>query len=92
MFNIILEFTSQNPRTTVFIKLSDIPPLLRIQNINYELRGICSLTGNVSSVGHYKAYCRRVSNSWEIYDDLAVKSIPIKCETTVQCEYLYYTI
>jgi hypothetical protein len=63
IFNIILEFTSQNPRTNVFIKLSDIPPLLRIQNMNYELRGICSLTGDVSSVDHYKTYCRIVNNS-----------------------------
>jgi len=56
--------------------------------VNYELRGICSLTGNISGVGHYKAYCRRLNNNWEIYDDLAVKSIPVKSETIVQCEYI----
>jgi len=85
-------FTSQNPRANVLIKLSDIPPILSVQNMNYELRGICSLTGNISGVDHYKAYCRRLNNNWEIYDDLAVKSIPVKSEIIVQFEYIYYTI
>jgi len=87
-----LGFTSQNPSPKVLIKLSDIPPVLSIENVIYELRGICSFTGNISDVGHYKAYCRRLNNSWEIYDDLAVKPIPVKSETIVPCEYIYYTI
>lgn len=74
------------------IKLSDIPQTLQIKNVNYELRGVCSLSGNISGIGHYKAYCKRNYNIWEMYDDLAVKSIPIKSNTFVQCEYIYYTI
>lgn len=60
--------------TTLKIKLNDVPEILTIGNLNYQLRGITSFVNggelSVTSVGHYKAYCKRIS-SWELYDDLA---------------------
>jgi len=40
--------------------LSEIPSVSTIQNTVYELRGVCSVTGdNLSEVGHYTAHCKR---------------------------------
>ncbi|KAF0753972.1 Uncharacterized protein FWK35_00027409, partial [Aphis craccivora] len=71
-----------NGPTSHIVKLSEIPSVLTIQNTVYELRGVCSFTGgNLSEVGHYTAYCKRSNGSWELYDDLAMKAIPIKNKT-----------
>jgi len=86
-------FLGLNGPTSHIVKLSEIPSVLTIQNTVYELRGVCSFTGgNLSEVGHYTAYCKRSNGSWELYDDLAMKAIPIKNKTLVKCECLYYTI
>lgn len=86
-------FLGLNGPTSHIVKLSEIPSVLTIQNTVYELRGICSFTGgNLSEVGHYTAYCKRSNDSSELYDDLAMKAIPIKNKTLVKCECLYYTI
>lgn len=75
------------------IKLSDIPSIINIQNIFYELRGVCAFSGgDFSSIGHYKAFCKRNQNNWELFDDLELKSIPIKENTVVQCESIFYTV
>lgn len=77
------------------IKLNDIPEILTIDNLNYQLRGITSFDNggelSVTSVGHYKAYCKRIC-SWELYDDLATNSITVNSTTKVSCDYNFYTV
>ena len=81
--------------TTLKIKLNDIPEVLAIDNLSYQLRGITSFVNggelSVSSVGHYKAYCKRIS-SWEVYDDLATNSITLNSMTKVACDFILYTV
>lgn len=74
------------------VKLQDIPQIIHIHSVNYELRGVVSFSECMSNVGHYKAVCRRPNNNWEMYDDLTIKSIPVKSNMQVECEYILYTI
>lgn len=78
------------------IKLCDIPTFLRKSNIIYELRGVISFRRGKNnlrnSVGHYVAYVKRAASSWELFDDLQKKPIPIKNTTIIPCEFLFYTI
>lgn len=64
--------------------------------ITYELRGVISFHQPKSSlrnaIGHYTAYTKRGSQSWELYDDLKIKPIQVKGQTVVPCEFLYYTV
>ncbi|CAI6374998.1 unnamed protein product [Macrosiphum euphorbiae] len=77
------------------MKLKDIPEVLTIENLNYQLRGITSFVNggelSVSSVCHYKDYCKRIS-SWEVYDDLATNSITLNSMTKVACDFIVYTV
>lgn len=56
-------------------------------------RGIFSyINQGQSVVEHYKAYCKRINNSWEVYDDLTIKSKLIKASNEVLCDFILYTI
>ncbi|XP_025192698.1 uncharacterized protein LOC112592766 [Melanaphis sacchari] len=78
------------------IKLSNIPPVLIINDKAFELRGVFCYRQGLSrlrnSVGHYYAYGKRGPNNWEIFDDIRKKSKPIKNSIVAPCEYLVYTI
>jgi len=81
----------------VQVCLDDVPPVITLNNVKYELRGICSHRHGMSrlrtSIGHYQSYCKRTyTNNWELYDDLKFKLMPIKANTMVPCEFLIYTI
>lgn len=80
----------------VNIKLCDIPPIITHSDIIYKLRGIvCYRRGKSklrNSVGHYKAYVKRETNNWELFDDLQKKTIAVKDTSIVSCEFLFYTI
>lgn len=81
----------------VNVCLDDVPSVLTINNIKYELRGICSHRHGLSrlrnSVGHYQSYCKRHHiQNWELYDDMKSKPMPVKYNTRVPCEFLIYTI
>ncbi|KAF0746310.1 USP domain-containing protein [Aphis craccivora] len=88
----IIIYLSTVDTNSIQVKLQKISQLINIQNVNYELRGIVSFSGSMSNVGHYKAVCRRLNDNWETYDDLTIKSIPVKSNVLVECEYILYTI
>lgn len=78
------------------IKLCDIPQVVNLNSISYELRGVIHFHRGRSqlrnAVGHYSAYVRRCGRNWELFDDLKKKPMPIKQSTKVSCELLLYTI
>jgi len=81
----------------VQVCLENVPSVITINNIKYELRGICSHKHGMSRlrhiIGHYQSYCKRNhTNIWELYDDMKSKPIPVKASTRVPCEFLIYTI
>ncbi|XP_016656228.2 uncharacterized protein LOC100569834 [Acyrthosiphon pisum] len=87
---------SSEAATLMKLKLCDIPQILTHSTKNYELRGVlCFYKGKGglrSSVGHYTAYTKRYGRNWELFDDLKKKPIPVKETTTVNCEFLVYTV
>ncbi|CAI6355862.1 unnamed protein product [Macrosiphum euphorbiae] len=78
------------------IKLSNIPPVLIINEKAFELRGVFCYQQGLSrlrnSVGHYNAYGKRGPNNWELFDDTRKKTKPVKNSTVAPCEYLMYSI
>ncbi|CAI6354500.1 unnamed protein product [Macrosiphum euphorbiae] len=78
------------------IKLSNIPPVLIINEKAFELRGVFCYQQGLSrlrnSVGHYYAYGKRGPNNWELFDDTRKKTKPVKNSTVAPCEYLMYSI
>lgn len=80
----------------VLVKLCDLPRILQHNGGTYELKAAinyrqCSNKLR-SSVGHYNAYCKRNDKRWEIMDDLKPKPISVSELTSINCEYLLYTI
>ncbi|CAI6358114.1 unnamed protein product [Macrosiphum euphorbiae] len=81
----------------VQVCLDDVPLVITISNVKYELKGICSHSHGMSRlrqrIGHYQSYCKRTyTTNWELYDDLKSKPMPVKANTRVPCEFLVYTI
>lgn len=78
------------------IKLCDVPQIINLNYISYELRGVIHFRRGKSqlrnTVGHYTAYVKRSNKNWELFDDLKKKPVPIKETTQVSCELLLYTI
>ena len=56
--------------------LGCIPPKLQIKNVTYILGGAIEYIPGV--IGHYVAYCRSISGSWEKRNDLNKKKESIK--------------
>lgn len=85
-------FTGElNENLCVKTKLEHIPQILVINYTNYELREICSFVNNSeSSVGHYKAYCKRAKNVWESYDNLNTTSDGVQSNVEVFCDLIYF--
>ncbi|KAF0708911.1 Uncharacterized protein FWK35_00027913 [Aphis craccivora] len=76
---------SNDAGCTMDIKLCDIPQILNLDSVAYELRGVI----------HYRrarTYVKRCGKNWELFDDLKKKAVPIKETTKVSCELLLYTI
>ncbi|KAF0688727.1 Uncharacterized protein FWK35_00036210, partial [Aphis craccivora] len=67
----------------------DIPQILVYESTTYELRGALHFYKGKSrlrnSVGHYTAYAKRGTHSWELYDDLKKRPIPVKENSTILC-------
>ena len=80
----------------VLINLENVPQIVNVNNVQYHLRGICShaheVNGQINDIGHYRAYCKRNSGNWELYDDQRPKSITINSKTEVPCELSIYSI
>jgi len=78
------------------VRLCDISPVLVCETTTYELRGVIAFRHGKSklrnSIGHYTTYAKRDTKSWELYDDLKIKPVPVKDTTIVPCEFLLYTI
>lgn len=87
---------SSEAATLLKVRLCDIPQILVHETTSYELRGVICFhrgkSGLRRSVGHYTSYTKRYGRNWELFDDLKKKPIPIKETTTVQCEFLVYTV
>jgi ubiquitin C-terminal hydrolase len=101
LLNVILEnITDQNINSEVaqqvLVSLENVPQILKVKNVQYHLRGICShahgLNGQINDIGHYRAYCKRNGGNWELYDDQRTKCVPINSKTVVPCELLIYSI
>jgi len=58
----------------VKMKLCDVPQILIHNSVTYELRGVISFHPGKSklrnTIGHYNAYAKRGTGSWELFDDL----------------------
>lgn len=80
----------------VKIRLCDIPKLLVLKEINYNLRGLASYqlsgTRKRNSIGHYISYLRRENGLWEEANDTKDKIGKISSKTAVNIDILYYTI
>ncbi|KAF0738689.1 UCH domain-containing protein [Aphis craccivora] len=88
---------SSEAATLLKVKLCDIPQILVHETTRYELRRvICFYRGKGNlrrSVGHYTSYTKRYDRNWELFDDLKKNTpIPVKDTTTVDCEFLVYTV
>jgi len=87
---------SNDAGCTMDIKLCDIPQVLNMNSISYELRGVIHFRRGRSllrnTVGHYTAYVKRCGKNWELFDDLKKKPMSVKETTNVSCELLLYTI
>jgi len=85
----------QNYAGEVLLTTDEIPKVLHIKGITYFIRGAVIYTsGNRTGLrvksGHYKAYCFRPNDRWEIYDDLQEKILPSKNKKN-NVELLLYT-
>jgi hypothetical protein len=63
-------------------KLCDIPQIIKVKFIVYELRGVLAFQQSKNSlrntVGNYTTYMKRWYRNWEQYDNLKKNSIPSK--------------
>jgi hypothetical protein len=81
----------------VSISLVSVPPIVKSNNIHYQLRRICShthgLSGQRNNLEHYRIYCKRnCGNNWESYDDQRIKSISINSKIKVSYEIILHSI
>lgn len=78
------------------VQLGDIPKRLDVLDTAYYLRGVVGFQGvgaTVSTIGHYKAYCFRLNQKWEVYDDLKDKPYDVSAKEHVQrCHLFVYTV
>lgn len=91
-----LSMCSTEAVSMVQVKLNDIPQILVYENTTYELRGAIHFykgkSGLRNSVDHYTAYAKRGTHNWELYDDLKKRTIPVKENSTILCEFIIHTI
>lgn len=84
----------QNAPETIYIR--DIKNKITISNKNYILNGIIvymppALAGRI---GHFVAYCRRVTGSWEIHNDMCKELTKVHNDNTKvkACNIIYTQI
>lgn len=80
----------------VRLKLGDIPQVINVETVNFELRGVVNLKMGkrrlLDTVGYYLSYLKRGNRLWETHDDFKNKAIPVKDTTHVECEFILYTV
>lgn len=91
------EYVVSDVAQQVVICLENVPPIIKLDSIQYHLRGICShgygRSEGIDAIGHYRSYCKRNGRrNWELYDDLNSKPIPVQPQTKIPCELLIYSI
>ncbi|XP_050064844.1 uncharacterized protein LOC126553771 [Aphis gossypii] len=94
--NVISKDRSSEAAAQVKEKLCDIPQILQHNSKTYELRGVLSFKAGKTklrnSIGHYCAFAKRGTSNWEQFDDMKIKTIPVKDTKVVNCEFLVYSI
>lgn len=71
--------------------LDDLPKKLTVCNEVYVLRGVIGYVGPNVGVGHFRAYCLRHNNRWEVYDDTQSKSACCSSKSVVNSQILFYS-
>lgn len=67
------------------ITLSEIPLDIQLYENTYALVAAIEYVGgtNNNEIGHYIAYCHRITGKWQIYDDLNKNKFPITASARV---------
>lgn len=75
-------------------RLIDIPVNIKYLEKQYFLRGVVAFYSAQEDcdAGHYKAFCLRPDNNWEMYDDLLKSAMPIHSTKKIPIHILIYTV
>ena len=81
------------PNDNSSITLADLPSKALLLGKHFTLRGVVHFREPVmgEKLGHYTAYCRRISGQWIVYDDLATQPKVAKSVTPVSPHLLFFT-
>lgn len=92
-----IEFGKRNFNFDLPVILKDIPTTISIFDTKYTLRGLINFIPpkckSMDAVGHYVSYnWREGNNDWERCDDLLNTIRHVRASTTVNCQFIIYTL
>lgn len=94
---IFVELLDSTGTNITRMKLADIPQSISVEDVVYFLGGVVAYSGNLDqtrsdTLGHFKAFCCRLNEQWEIYDDLTKSKAECSKQQEVIPHLLFYRI